>query len=205
MEITRAGKMNGYAILGWGSLIWDLENLTPHVRGGWSIGGGPVLPMEFTRVSAKRQQALAVCLDAVHGVGCVTHAIASVRNEFGAVVADLARRERAPVERIGVVCLASGHVNGSSPEVAEGVRQWCADGGWRGAVWTDLPSNFEDRLGEGFSVGRAMAYLRSLTGASLDEAVRYFENAPAATDTPLRRALSKDAWWCGEARRLGLR
>jgi hypothetical protein len=47
--------------------------------------------------------------------------------------------------------------------------------------------------------------LRCLTGDSLDEAVRYIENAPAATDTPLRRALSADDWWRAEARRLGLR
>jgi len=194
--------MNGYAILGWGSLIWDLENLAPHVRGDWEMGGGPILPMEFTRISAKRQQALAVCLDAMHGVGCVTHAIASAREEFGTVVADLARRERAPEERIGAVCLVSERTVGASPEVVEGVHQWCAAGGWRGAVWTDLPSNFEEHLGKGFSVDRAISYLRGLTGASLDEAVRYIENAPTATDTPLRRALSDDAWWCEQARRL---
>jgi len=196
---------NGYAIIGWGSLIWDLENLTPHVRGDWAMGGGPVLPMEFTRVSQKRIGALAVCLDDLHGVGCVTNAIASVRDEFGAVVTDLARRERAPEEHIGAVCLVGGRTIGASPEVVDGVRQWCVVAGWSGAVWTDLPSNFEDHLGEGFSVPRAMAYLRRLSGASLDEAVRYIENAPAATDTPLRRALAGDDWWCRESRRLGLR
>ena len=197
--------MNGYAILGWGSLIWDLENLTPHVRGDWAMGAGPALPMEFTRVSPKRKRALVVCLDAVHGVGCATNAIASAKDGFGAVVTDLARRERAPEERIGAVCLARGHARGTSPEVVEGVRRWCLAEGWAGAVWTDLPSNFEDNLGEVFSVPRAISYLRGLTGDSLDEAVRYIEKAPLATDTPLRRALANDDWWCAEARRLGLR
>ncbi len=197
--------MNGYAILGWGSLIWDMENLAPHVRGVWAMGAGPALPMEFTRVSPKRKQALVVCLDAVHGIGCVTNAIASVRGDIGAVVTDLARRERAPEERIGAVCLASGHTGGTSPEVVECVRRWCLALGWAGAAWTDLPSNFEDHLGEVFSVPRAICYLQTLTGDSLDEAVRYIENAPAATDTPLRRALANDDWWCAEARRLVLR
>ncbi len=196
--------MNGYAILGWGSLIWDLESLAPHVRGDWALGAGPALAMEFTRISPKRNGALVICLDAVHGVGCATNAIASARGDIGAAVTDLARRERAPEERIGAVCLASGHANGSSPEVVDGVRGWCLAEGWAGAVWTGLASNFEDRLGEAFSVPRAVSYLRTLTGDSLDEAVRYIENAPAATDTPLRRALSLDAWWRGEARRLGL-
>ena len=194
--------MSGYAILGWGSLIWDLDNLAPHVRGGWAMGAGPVLPMEFTRISPKRKMALVVCLDAVHGGGCATHAIASAKGGIAAVVSDLARRERAPEGHIGAVCLASGHASGASARVVDEVRRWCLGEGWTGAVWTDLPSNFADHLGEVFSVPRARSYLRTLTGDSLDEAVRYIENAPAATDTPLRRALAGDAWWRGEARRL---
>ena len=39
--------MNGYAILGWGSLLWDLDDLSPHVRGPWRVCAGPALPMEF--------------------------------------------------------------------------------------------------------------------------------------------------------------
>ena len=197
--------MNGYAILGWGSLIWDLDSLAPHVRGDWAMGAGPALAMEFTRVSPKRKLALVVCLDAVHGVGCATNVIASVRDEIAALVTDLATRERAPEQRIGAVCLASGNASGTGKEIVEGVRLWCAAEGWSGAVWTDLPSTFEDHLGAPFSIPRAVAYLRTLTGDSLDEAVRYIENAPAATDTPLRRALAAQEWWCAEARRLGLR
>jgi hypothetical protein len=196
--------MNGYAILGWGSLIWDLDNLAPHVRGDWAMGAGPVLPMEFTRVSPKRKLALVVCLDAVHGAGCITNAIASTRSDIGAAVDDLARRERAPEHRIGAVCLASGQENGTSPAIGEGVRQWCLAGGWRGAVWTDLPSNFTEHLDEAFTIPRALEYLRGLSGDSLDEAVRYIENAPAATDTPLRRKLAGEAWWSAEVLRLGL-
>ncbi len=197
--------MNRYAILGWGSLIWDLDILAPHVRGEWAMGSGPALPIEFTRVSPKRKRALVLCLDAVHGVGCATNVIASVRDGIGAAVTDLARRERAPEQLIGAVCLASGQATGTRPEVVEDVRRWCVAEGWTGAVWTGLPSNFEDHLGEVFSVPRAVSYLRGLSGDSLDQAVTYIENAPAATDTPLRRALSADERWRGEARRLGLR
>ena len=196
--------MNGYAILGWGSLIWDLSSLAPHVRGEWAMGAGPTLAMEFTRISPKRKGALVVCLDPVHGAGCVTNAIASVRDNIHDVASDLARRERAKQERIGAVCLASGQASGTIPEVVEGVRRWCLAEGWAGAVWTGLASNFEDHLGEAFSVPRAICYLQTLTGDSLDEAVRYIESAPAATDTPLRRALANDDWWCAEAHRLGL-
>jgi len=197
--------MTGYAILGWGSLLWDLENLTPHVRGAWQMRGGPALPMEFTRISPKRKMGLVVCLDAEHGVECPTHAISSVRDSIAGAIDDLARRERAPLERIGAVCLATGHRNGSSAQVIGLVAEWCARTGRQGAVWTDLEPNFAVHRGEGFTIARALAYLRTLTGESLDEAVRYIENAPAATDTPLRRALTGEDWWQAEARRLGLR
>ncbi len=137
--------------------------------------------------------------------GWATNAIESARERIGDAIADLARRERAPAERIGALCLATGHLQGSKPEVAEAVRQWCAAGGWTGAVWTDLPANFAEELGAAFSLPRALAYLRTLTGESLEEAVRYIEQAPPATDTPLRRALAAEDWWQAEARRLGLR
>jgi hypothetical protein len=169
------------------------------------MGAGPALPMEFTRISPKRKLGLVVCLDAEHGVACTTHAIASRRGEIGGAIADLARRERAPEALIGAVCLRSGHAHGASEAVVEGVRAWCAAAGWAGAVWTDLRPNFTEHLGEVFSIPRAVAYLRTLTGESLDEAVRYIENAPVTTDTPLRRALAGEDWWRAEAVRLGRR
>lgn len=181
-------------MLGWGSLIWDLDDLAPHVALPWRMRAGPRLPMEFTRISPKRKMGLAVCLDPEHGVGCATHAIASRRTALGGVIEDLAARERATVDMIGGVCLDTGAVQGRTA-IAEAVGKWCAETGWTGAVWTDLRSNYTETSGEGFSVGRAMAYLRTLTGDSLVEAVRYIHFAPAETDTPLRRALAGDSWW----------
>ena len=69
------------------------------------------------------------------------------------------------------------------------------DSGARGAVWTDLPGNFSDRVGQAFSLDAAVAYLKTLDGDSLEEAIRYIENAPAQTNTPLRRRLQTSEWW----------
>lgn len=190
-----------YAVLGWGSLIWDLDNLAPHVALPWHMRAGPQLPMEFCRVSPKRKMGLAVCLDAEHGVACPTHAIASVRTVHSDVVADLAARERAPLDLIGAVCTRTGAAQGRAG-IASIVRQWCEETGWTGAVWTDLRANYHDHLGIGFSVDHAVGYLQDLTGESLDEAVRYIHFAPEETDTPLRRALTGNAWWQAEVARL---
>ena len=46
--------MSAIAIIGWGSLLWDLDNLTPFVQGDWAINAGPRLPLEFSLVSRKR-------------------------------------------------------------------------------------------------------------------------------------------------------
>lgn len=191
--------MSGYAIIGWGSLIWDLEILAPHVAGDWAMGAGPALPLEFCRVSPKRKMGLAVCIDRTHGADCETHVIGSTRNDVHGAFDDLARRERAPAEMIGAVCRETGFATGAAADL---VADWCAAAGFRGAVWTDLRSNFHDATGAPFSVTRAEAYLRTLQGENLDEAVRYIENAPKGTDTPLRRALSARDWWRAEAKRI---
>lgn len=192
-----------YAVLGWGSLIWDLDNLAPHVRLPWAMGAGPRLPMEFSRISAKRKMGLVVCLDPDAGVPCPTHAIESVRETLDAAIGDLALRERAPRLRIGGVCLATGAAHGRGP-IAAVVHDWCRAAGWTGAVWTDLLPNYAETRGEAFSIDCGVAYLRTLAGDSLDEAVRYIENAPSATDTPLRRRLSGDGWWSAQAARVDL-
>lgn len=183
-----------YAVLGWGSLIWDLDDLAPNVALPWQMRAGPALPMEFTRISPKRKMGLAVCLDLDHGVACPTHAIASRRATLEDVVTDLAARERAPTDLIGGVCLASGQQQGREG-IAAIVAAWCRDAGWAGAVWTDLRSNYTEMSGRAFSIADAIAYLKTLEGASLEEAVRYLHLAPPDTRTPLREALRQDPWW----------
>lgn len=186
--------MGNYAVLGWGSLIWDLDNLAPFVALPWQMSAGPRLPMEFSRVSQKRKMALAVCLDSVDGTPCETHAIQSKRSSLGEVIADLAARERATETMIGGVCLKTGTSQGQTA-VAEIVQNWCRVEGWSGAVWTDLPGNYVEATGRPFCVADAAGYLQSLRGESREEAVRYIHNAPLATNTPLRRALVLEDWW----------
>lgn len=184
------------AIIGWGSLIWDLENLAPQVVGEWQMQSGPRLPMEFSRVSPKRKLGLAVCLDPVAGVHCETHVIRSVRRDIFAAVEDLRARERAPEGLIGAFH-TEGHSHGRMPKVLEIMQAWCAQNGWDGAVWTDLEPNFYSHTEQVFSVKTGIEYLKTLQGESLAEAYSYIQNAPVQTATPLRNALKSDEWWQG--------
>lgn len=184
------------AIIGWGSLLWDIDTLAPQVTGGWALGAGPRLPMEFSRISVKRKMGLVVCLDAAVGVGCTTHAIRSVRTDIALARSDLALRERAPVGRIGWAD-AAGRGEGRLAPVVRAVAGWCESHGWSGAVWTDLEPNFAGTTGAPFSVGAGVAYLKTLQGECLAEGYRYIRNAPLGTRTPLRRTLARDPWWRG--------
>ena len=183
----------GIAIIGWGSLIWDLEILAQQVSGDWQMAGGPMLPMEFSRVSAKRKMGLVVCLDPDAGVNCPTHVIRSLRDDINSARVDLAARERAPHGRIGWADTARGA--GRMGSVVLQVQKWCDDTGWDGAVWTDLEPNFSDNTDTEFSVSAGISYLKTLTGENLSEAFNYIVNAPNHTQTPLRDALESDPWW----------
>lgn len=198
------GERGAVAILGWGSLLWDLDDLAPKVAGPWDLRAGPRLPMEFSRISPKRAMSLVVCLDPEHGIGCATHAIRSTRGDVTEAIADLAARERAPLGRIGWAD-AAGLGAGRMPEVVALVGAWCRERGWAAAVWTDLEPNFREATGAAFTVTEGVAYLRTLGDASLGEARRYIRQAPSTTRTPLRRALACDPWWRGLRDRTSLR
>ncbi|MEM1197805.1 MAG: hypothetical protein AAGI06_00725 [Pseudomonadota bacterium] len=182
------------AIIGWGSLIWDLEILEPQVDPRWQRGAGPALPLEFSRVSPKRKKALALIVDPDHGTSCATSLVVSRRTSLEEAVADLAARERAPLERIGYAS-SRGIWRSNVDGVAERFEAWFDASGFNGAVWTDLPGNFHEETGTPYSLDAAIAYLKTLEGLSLLEAKRYIELAPKETMTALRQKLAEEAWW----------
>ena len=182
-------------IIGWGSLLWDLDNLEPHVSGEWARDGGPPLPLEFVRVSPKRLQALTVVIDHDHGVPCKTSYTRSHRNDPLDAVGDLAARERADPLNIGYVDVQSGSQRSKHDGVSATVAAWLDVKGYRAAVWTDLSGNFAEATGTSYSLEGAIEYLAALEGQSRVEAKRYIDSAPGAVDTPLRRKLDSHSWW----------
>ena len=165
--------MIGFVVIGYGSLIWDLDDLAPHVEGQWTHYGGPWLPLEFSLVSAKRRRGLALVIDHEHGQSCPSCIIRSNRNTIEKVVQDLAARERTSDQNIGFIERNSGAAQSRSDTTLSTVRNWLSDTDYAGAVWTDGASNFETILGVTFSVAAAIAHLRKLEGESAAEAKRY--------------------------------
>lgn len=187
--------MSKIAVIGFGSLLWDLDDLAPKVSGEWKMYEGPILPLEFSLVSRKRHYALALVIDYGDGAPCPTCVIDSVRSEIGAAIVDLANRERMEPTNIGFVDRNTGASHSHREETRNTFWNWIEDSNYDGAVWTDGERNFEALTGRAFSLKTAQDHLRSLQGISLEEARRYIRNAPARVETPLRRALEGAPWW----------
>jgi len=178
------------AIVGYGSLLWDLENLSPFVTGDWKLGDGPQMPVEFSRVSPKRKEALVLVIDETLDHQCQTSVIDSTRNDLHQAVNDLAARERCSHDMIGYVS-----ARGDAYRPLDGAHEWLDKSGYDAVIWTALPGNFHDQVNQPFSHDNGLAYLKTLKGAALEEAWRYVEFAPEITDTPFRRFLRNDNFW----------
>lgn len=187
--------MERIAIIGWGSLLWDLDDLEPHVSGDWQVAAGPTLPIEFALVSRKRIGALAAVIDHSLGAHSACSVIDSAKQSLAEAARDLARRERCAPEHIGALHRHNGFTRAKQPQTVTLIEAWLHASHYDGAVWTDIESNFHATTGRPFTTGNAIDYLRNLTGESLREARRYIENAPREVATPLRRELLGHDWW----------
>ncbi|ESW84839.1 hypothetical protein NKH47_32100 [Mesorhizobium sp. M1060] len=190
-EIKQEPKI---AILGWGSLIWDKHLEFDAHHDGW-LPGGPVLQLEFSRISESRKGALTLVVDNEHGTACETSYAVSSRKNPDDAVADLRCRESTILSWIGY-----HFANGSrtcSPQVPETVAPWGADKGFDVVVWTGLASNFKKVTHRDFSIPNAMAHLQSLSPEGKAMAATYIWRAPEVVKTNLRTALQLEPWFAG--------
>lgn len=178
------------AYIGWGSLIWDQGSLK--LKGTWQCDG-PYLPVEFARVSQDGRLTLVLC----RGVSPVQTLWAYAEEEnLNAAIKGLRVRERTSANRIGYLSLRNSK---SRCRVIEDLvfvfESWLKEKGLDAAVWTDLPANFAERMGEAFTTENVISYLKSLEGDALAAAKAYIVNAPDSIDTPIRRAVEEELGW----------
>jgi len=174
------------AIFGWGSLIWNPGDL-PY-KGNW-LKGGPKLSIEFSRISNDGR--LTLVIDLNNGELVPTRYVESTRSNLTDAIDDLCVREGSLIRMIGFVDLFNNtRSNTQYPDhadVFDDIAGWCDQAKFDAAVWTALPTNFQDKTGRAFSVDNAIAYLKELVPASQKTALDYINNAPPEVDTPLRR------------------
>ena len=178
-------------ILGWSSLIWKPQGLP--CEGSWRQGG-PILPLEFTRVRTARP--LTLVLDPVNGVNCPTQFIRSSRSRLADAIADLQVREKAAPEEIGYIDLernlSSIHVYPHQIDVSPMVQKWCQQQQVSAAIWTAIPPNFTEELGVDFSVDAATQYFGQLSHVEQESVMEYVHNTPPEIQTPFRQQVEAE-------------
>ena len=96
------------AVLGWGSLVWDPRELK---TAGQFAPNGPLLPVEFCRISADGRLTLAI--DETFGAVCTIYSAPSALEALDAAIENLRLREGMPNARtVGFVETASGRQSG---------------------------------------------------------------------------------------------
>jgi len=180
------------AILAWGSLIWDPRGLP--ISGEWKCGG-PMLPIEFSRITknGKRAKCLTLVIDEGRGANVPTRFALSTRTNLDTAIADLRIAEGIEPEhknRIGYVNLVRNtereYARKQHPHACDTIKTWAAEKGFDAVVWTALPSNFEEVDKHPFSVEAAIDYLKNLTEPDKSRALEYLQKAPPEVETPVR-------------------
>jgi len=175
------------AVLGWGSLLWEGRREFDPWHGPW-LYDGPLLRLEFSRVSSSRSGALTLAIDPENGVPTMVAYCFSRRSNILEAIEDLRARESASAQGIGSLRIA-GEASCRDRESREAILDWATERQIDEVLWTDLRSNFVEKTGRRFSVPTAVAYLDSLGPEERAKALEYLRRAPSFVRTPLREAV----------------
>ncbi|KAB1085070.1 hypothetical protein F4V91_00630 [Neorhizobium galegae] len=179
------------AILGWGSLIWDKRPEFDDKHGPW-LDDGPVLKLEFSRISRSRENALTLVIDPEHGCDCTTAYAVSTRKDPDDAIADLRCREGTVMRHMGFY-FANG-AKTCMPSIPDTIAPWAEEKGFDVVVWTGLPGDFKDKRDEAF-IEAALFHLQNLTPEGKALAATYVWRAPPLVQTTLREKLQSAPWF----------
>jgi hypothetical protein len=182
------------AILGWGSLVWEPRDDFKKNIGVWEEGG-PILPIEFSRISDSRNGALTLVIDPDNGSQVRTKFTLSKRNNPEDATCDLRTREGTVIRHIGLIDLENDFYRGHWSFVIDKIKLWATEKQLRAVVWTDLPSNYTEKTKEVFEPEKAIKYLKSLKKEGQKLSKEYIRKAPVDVKTPLRRKILQDQWF----------
>lgn len=184
---------SGIAVLGWGSLLWNGGTQFDAWHGPWSFDG-PVLNLDFSRISKSRGGAFTLVLDPENGTPNRVAYCLSKRSVVSDAIEDLRLREGTNDHNIGTIVIAENRAQGRDPPSCRAIRDWAREKDLSAVVWADLPSNFTQQVGQPFSVDAALAYLKTLPPAGQQQAAEYISRAPPFIRTRLRDVLQAVQW-----------
>ena len=169
------------AIVGWGSLVW---RPAPLVLGSKWRADGPLLPVEFARISRD----LRITLVLVEGVDPVPTYWAEAGNADAGEVRE-ALRQREKARSPGDIGLWR---EGDPPPAgaAAPVAPWAAGKGLAAVVWTALEPTTPP-----IDAGRVVDHLSQLHVSDRARAEEYIRRAPPQTQTAVRARVREALGW----------
>jgi len=185
------------AVISWGSLIQTGVQRGLSISGGWHTGG-PVLPIEFSRVSQSGEKAgcLTLVIDERNGVIVPTHYAVCANTNLDLALVNLRIVENIKPEyryTVGYVNILHNTEREFSrrkhPIACNTIKAWAQSNRFDAVIWTSLLSNFEEKTGRSFSVETAVQYISHLPEPTQSRAFEYIHNAPAEVITPLRSVI----------------
>jgi len=183
------------AVIGWGSLIWCRGSL--RIRTKWR-GDGPVLPIEFARVSEDGRLTLVIHPGSAPQP---TYWALSELDELRAARRNLKEREGCPLANIHYFPLDEASPS-IPPEVETELGSWLPKHkGVEAVIWTGLKTNWEEKFDKrAFSIDEAVRHLEKLdeerrqARATYDRAKEYVQNAPPSIQTEVRKLMRERGW-----------
>lgn len=185
MKTSQPGMKIG--CLGWGSLVWNPQNLP--LRGEW-FNDGPVLPVEFLRTS--KDGRLTLVIDEQFGTPVRT--LWTLLNCIDAEDARKALGIREGYDGAASLMLLDSAIP-DGDKVKSSIFDWTHNKQLDAVVWTSLTTKFNNENGNAPSKEEAVTYLKNLSGEKAQKAEEYIRNAPKQIDTTYRREFVKEFNW----------
>ncbi len=182
------------AVIGWGSLIWCPGSL--RIRTKWRADG-PVLPIEFARVSDDRRLTLVIHPGSAPQQ---TYWALSELVELEAARRNLKEREGCSFAAVHYFSLGNASPSLPSAVIAE-LESWLPKHrDVEAAVWTGLTTNWCEEFQRDFSPDDAVRHLEGLAAdrtqarVAYERAREYIQNAPPSIQTEVRRLMRQKGW-----------
>lgn len=176
------------AILGWGSLIWNPENLAYNVESKWS-SEGPFLPIEYSRISNDGRLTLVISDEANE---VKTLFAISTFETLDQAILNLAIREGSNISTIGFYLKNSNQISPNNFKHRINIENWLEQNDSVDAViWTNLPENWKSKT----NFRDRVEYLSSLDENTSITAEEYVRKTPKGIITELRSEIEERLNW----------
>ena len=183
------------AILGWGSLIWLPKDLKFDTNSGWKENG-PVLPIEFARISKDGRLTLVIT---PNGTEVPTLYAVSSFDSLNLAVLNLKKREGTNEKYIGSYKKSKDEFSPKEFPYKENIKNWIQTTDFDAVIWTNLPEKWD--ITENKAVIKTIDpndrinYLQNLKGLESALAEEYIRNTPKQIATTYRKQIIEILGW----------